>query len=244
MAGPENVAPARLRDGVVTLGVGSYTAAEAARLIGISARTVHRWLAGYVYREAKGEKRAMPPLWEVQLPSSDAHLELGFRDLIELRFVKGFVGAGVGLKAIRNVLDFARDCVGDTHPFSTRRFKTDGRRIFLDSLERIDNQSELLDLKSRQYVFRQVVERTFKDLDVDHDRVSRWRPYQGKPSIVIDPQRSFGQPIAAESGVPTVVISEAVTAEGSQQRVAALFEISLGAVRDAVRFEEALKAAA
>ncbi|MGV8838696.1 MAG: hypothetical protein ACWA6X_00165 [Bauldia sp.] len=244
MDNPDKPAIARLREGTVTLGVGSYTAVEAARLLGIPARKVRRWLAGYVYREPNGDQRAMPPLWEVQLPSTDTHLELGFRDLIELRFVKGFVAAGVGLGAIRKVLDFARDCVGDSHPFSTRRFKTDGRRIFLDSLERIDSQTELLELRSRQYVFRQVVERTFKDLDVDRDRVARWRPYQGKPSIVIDPQRSFGQPIAAEFGVPTVVISEAVDAEGSQQRVAALFEISPEAVRDAVRFEESLKAAA
>lgn len=55
--------------------------------------------------------------------------------------------------------------------------------------------------------------------------------------------RAFGQPIAADYGVPTRVLAEAVKAEGSEKRVSALFEVSSEAVRDAVSFEEALLAA-
>lgn len=172
----------------------------------------------------------------------DNHIELGFRDLIELRFVKAFTDAGLGLLAIRNCLEFARTCVRDDHPFSTRRFQTDGRTIFLESIQRAE-EPRVLDLKRRQYVFKQVIERTFKDLDIEDDAVARWRPLQGKKSIVIDPHRSFGQPIAADYGVPTVALAEAVEAEGSVERVARLYDVSLSVVRDAVRFESTLQAA-
>ena len=67
-------------------------------------------------------------------------------------------------------------------------------------------------------------------------------PHTGM-AIVIDPQRSFGQPIAAEFGVPTVALAEAVKSEGSIDRVARLYEVSSAVVRDAVRFEEYLLAA-
>jgi uncharacterized protein (DUF433 family) len=184
----------------------------------------------------------MPPLWPWQVPVIEGHFEIGFRDLIELRFVKAFIEAGVGLKAIRNCLVYASKLVQEERPFATRRFRTDGRTIFLESLDPAGT-SELLDLKKHQYVLKQIIERTFRDLDIEADVVIRWRPYQGKESIVIDPARAFGQPIVARSGVPTIVLADAVEAEGSVKRVARLYELPEDEVRDAVRFEKHLLAA-
>jgi len=224
-----------------TLGIGFYTVPEAARLIKARPLNIRRWLGGYSYEE-RGEVVKMPPLWQPQLPAHDHHLELGFRDLIELRFIKGFIDAGLGLKTIRQCLEYARECVNDERPFSTRRFQTDGRTIFLESAQR-SGKSELLDLKSHQYVLKKVIERTFKDLDITKEFVARWRPFGGKKTIVIDPQRAFGQPIASERGVPTVALADAVKAEGSVKRVSHLFDVPVGVVRDAVNFEKFLLAA-
>jgi uncharacterized protein (DUF433 family) len=235
MAAPQNRSPD-------AIGVGSYTAPEAARLLKTTPLNVNRWLRGYTYRR-KGAERHMPPLWTTQHADIEEHLELGFRDLIELRFVKAFTDAGVGLLAIRNCLQYARECAKDDRPFSTRRFQTDGRTIFLESIERA-GEPKLLDLKKKQYVFRQVIERTFKDLDIEDDAVARWRPFNGKRSIVIDPGRAFGQPIASQFGVPTVALAEAVEAEGSVEDVARIFELPVSVVRDAVQFENGLKIAA
>jgi uncharacterized protein (DUF433 family) len=249
----------------VPLGIGFYTVPEAARLLRVSALSVRRWLGGYTFIK-KGKKVRMPPLWKPQLPAYEHHLELGFRDLIELRFVKAFIEAGLSLKTIRSCLEYAREVVKDERPFSTRRFQTDGRTIFLDSLHHtaeselhhvdlrielpdlrerqyFDFRNELLDLRERQYVLKQIIERTFKDLDIESDAVTRWRPYGGKQSIVIDPQRAFGQPIAEATGVPTVTLADAVEAEQSVTRVAYLFQMTPSVVRDAIEFQKALLAA-
>jgi len=74
--------------------------------------------------------------------------------------------------------------------------------------------------------------------------VARWRPFRGKKSIVIDPSRAFGQPIASQFGVPTIALAEAVEAEGSVEDVARIFEVPVGVVRDAVTFEASLARAA
>lgn len=224
------------------IGVGSYTAPEAARLLKTTPRNVNRWLGGYTFNRGDQQRR-MPPLWVTQHAAIDGHLELGFRDLIELRFVKAFLEAGVGLLAIRNCLDYARECAKDERPFSTRRFQTDGRTIFLESIDRAD-QVNLLDLKKRQYVFKQVIENTFKDLDIDDEAVTRWRPFRGKQSIVIDPLRAFGQPIVSKYGVPTVVLAEAVETEGSLEDVVRSYEVPANVVRDALEFEAGLARAA
>jgi uncharacterized protein (DUF433 family) len=223
------------------LGVGFYTAPEVARLLRIPVKNINRWLGGYQF--AAGERETtMPPLWEPQLPRGEKHLELGFRDLVELRFVQAFLREGVSLQTVRHCLEMARTLARDDRPFSTRLFKTDGRTIFREGIT-AKGEGELLDLKRRQYVIKQVIDRTFKDLDLEDDIVARWRPFHGKASIVIDPKRSFGQPVLTRYGVPTVALAEAVTAEGSEGRVAYLYEVPASAVREAVAFEHYLRAA-
>ena len=191
---------------VVPLGVGYYTVPEAARLLRTAPRNISRWLDGYSYRGADGNMVKSSPLWRAQLPRLGDALEIGFRDLIELRFVLAFLRQNVPLNVIRRCLENARAIVGEERPFSTHRFRTDGRSIFLESLREAppagsaEDGSAVIDLKTNQLVFKQVVERTFKDLDIEEGLVVRWRPYGGKPSIVIDPARSFGKPLAADFG--------------------------------------------
>jgi uncharacterized protein (DUF433 family) len=228
-------------DNVVLLGVGLYTVPDAARLLKIPSFSIRRWLGGYSYKH-KSETHHSPPLWVPDLPNFENKIELTFRDLIELRFVHGFVKEGLPLRTIRLCLNYARTLVDDPRPFSTRRFQTDGKTIFLDSV-RDSGDIELLDLRKKQYAIKHVIERTFKDLDIEANAVARWRPYKGKNTIVIDPTRAFGKPIANASGVPTVVLADAVEAEGSIDRVARLYEVTPAVVRDALGFEEALRAA-
>lgn len=223
------------------VGVGLYSLADAAQLLKAPPKKIRRWMDGHDYKK-DDRLHSVAPLWVPDIPKIEGQVELSFRDLIELRFVSAFLEKGIGLKAVRNCLDYARLCMNTDRPFSSGRFRTDGRTIFLESLEAA-GEPTLLDLKEKQYVFKQVVEQSFKDLDLEGDIVKRWRPYRGKDSIVVDPLRSFGQPVASASGVPTIVLAEAVKAEGSLTRVAAMYEVDKSVVQDAVRFHGELMAA-
>ncbi len=202
------------------------------------------------YSFSKGDRPSkMAPLWSGEIPTIDGQKELSFRDLIELRFVLAFLAEGLSLQTVRACLKTARELLGDAHPFSLRRLKTDGRSIFAEALRNVSSegpealQRELLDLKQRQYVFGGVIEKSFKDLDFEDDLVARWRPYLGKKSIVIDPARAFGQPIVNDAAIPTATLVDALYAEGSERRVAHLYSVPVSVVRDAVAFEEGLNAA-
>jgi hypothetical protein len=239
-----------LRDAdIVPIGIGYYTVPEAARLLKAEPRNIIRWLDGYSYKKGDGTVARSAPLWRPQLPRIGDSLELGFHDLIELRFVLAFLRHSVGLNIIRRCLDNARKIIGEERPFSTRRFRTYGKSIFLESLleaERLDDlgdSSSVIDLKTGQMVFKQVVEPTFRDLDLADGSVVQWRPYKGKPSIVIDPARSFGKPLAADYGVPTAALATAANAENSAVRAARLFDVPVPVVNDAVAFEQSLMAA-
>jgi hypothetical protein len=79
-----------------------------------------RAIGGYTFKTEEGKAAMIAPLWAPELPAFDGRLELGFRDLIELRFVNAFLQAGLRLNTIRKCLDYARECVNDPRPFSTR----------------------------------------------------------------------------------------------------------------------------
>ncbi len=202
----------------------------------MGAKTLKRWLLGYEY-DHHGRETAQPPLWTAQYPAEDGEVLLGFRDLVEARIVNALRQRRIGLPTIRLCLERARQIIGDDHPLSTRQFKTDGRSIFLEIMNGID-EPELVDLKRRQGVFRRVVEPSLAGLEFGSDVAERWWLLPNKKTIVADPLFAFGQPSLAGHGLTTERLAQAVKAEGgSVSRVARMFELREGLVRDALAFE-------
>ena len=220
------------------LGVGVYSFADAARFIGTGSRELRRWMKGYTATR-QGESHEYEPLWLSQLAGTDID-GIGFRDLIELRFVRLFVSAGVPLVLIRRTVGELRERLGREYPFTSTAFKTDGRRIFMEMLN-ANGDIALVDVVKRQDVMPKVIGPSLREgveLNVDEE-ATHWYPLPKSKAVVFDPERSFGQPILNESGVPTVAISDAIKAEGGDiKRVARLFEISTAAVRKALAFEQ------
>jgi len=217
-------------------GIGAYTPLEAAKLVGTSATNVRRWLFGYSYAH-HGPKTAQPPLWQPQYGVDQEEPILGFRDLIEARMVAKLRGVGIGMPTIRFCLMTASRIAEDPHPFSSAHFRTDGKRLFLERLSR-EGSRDVIDLKTLQHAFPKVIEASFLDLDFDDEKATRWFPLAKSREVVADPERSFGQPIVENGGVPTRRIAEVFVAEGrSVDRVAKLFEIGKAAVKDALTFE-------
>jgi len=166
---------------------------------------------------------------------------LSFRDLIELRFVKTFRDLGVGLTTIRDCYHRAVDEIHDDRPFSTQRFRTDGKTIFLEITEK-DHDGRMIDLKKRQQVFRTIIEPSLRDLEFEASGVARWYPLGSKHrTVLVDPARSFGRPIVRR-GVPTEILAEAVKLEGSVDAVASIYEVPKAEVRSALEFEQRLAA--
>jgi hypothetical protein len=143
---------------------GAYSASEALRLLNfskaatahhVSRSTVARWLRGYDFGpDGDGHSE---PLWRPDYKNEDDLLELSFRDLIELRFVKAFRDIGLALPTIRECYERAAEEVHDDRPFSTQKFRTDGKTIFLEITEGLQ-EAKLVDLRRRQNVFRTIVE--------------------------------------------------------------------------------------
>lgn len=220
------------------IGIGLYTPTEASKLLGIRAGKIVRWLRGH---EVEG--RWYDRLWRPQIDLQDSKIYLGFRDLMEMRTAHAFMEAGVSAIMIRKAIEEARRFVDDERPLSTTKFKTDGRSIFLEIADE-SGDPKLLDLFKRQYAFKRIVESSLKGVEFDGIAPSRWWPISKDRKILVDPQRSFGQPIEAETGIPTATLAAAVRAEGSVEAASRLWQVPAQAIKRAVRFEEESLAAA
>jgi len=224
------------------IGKGIYSIKEAERLTQVPSSKIRRWLTGYKY-DYKGKSKHTDAIIGAGFDNTQDIQTITFADLIEIRFINAFRTYGISWKTIRKAALKAEKILSKTHPFSSQRFKTDGRTILL---ELIDEQQyrDLIDLANNQCVFEKVIAPyLYEGLDFNLvDEPERWWPLGKKRSVVIDPQRSFGAPIVTKGGVPTTLIYKAMLNENSIESVSYWLDIDAAEVVDAVEYEKGLAA--
>jgi uncharacterized protein (DUF433 family) len=221
------------------IGVGVYTPSEAGRLLHTSPSKISRWLRGH---EIGG--KFYEPLWKPEVQLGDHRIFLGFRDLMEARVVKAFIDVGVSAVRIRSAIILAREVLDREYPLATNKFRTDGREIFLEVIDKDEEgqeQERILNLFKNQYEFKGVIDPILKTVEFGEDGNPRlWWPGGRRLNVVVDPARSFGQPIDAASSVPTAVLAAAAKVEGITGTAAA-YDVSEASVRHAIEFESSLE---
>lgn len=225
------------------IGVGLYTFQEAAKLIDASAQELRRWLnGGHNNAQDLDTRVSNEPLWQTELIESEVQ-GISFHDLLEVRFVKAFRKHGVTLQTIRLASRNARELFENPYPFTSKRFRTDGRSIFADALEE-SGETELLDIGKRQYAFAKIIESSlYHGIEFGSDELAlRWYPMQRSKAVVLDPAIAFGKPIVANEGIRTSILYDAFRAEQSKPYVAKIYDVPIAAVEAAIRFEERLAA--
>lgn len=218
-------------------GVGVYSFWEAARYVGATTRQLRGWVRSYSPNTVRDDRR--PALWDSQLVEW-RRKDLGFTDLMELRFVRAMHAAGVSLPVIRRTLELGRDRLQVAYPLSCDSFREHGKQIFLEALAREDISHLRFDEDSRRNVLRNLVGPGFREgFELDAlGQVKRWYPLPKNRAIVLDPDRRAGEPILTEAGVPTVAIAAAYKADKEDVPfVAWQYRISEDEVRTAVHFE-------
>jgi uncharacterized protein (DUF433 family) len=231
-------------------GTGIYTLPQAERLTHVSAKKIRRWLYGYSYPTKSSDghsRRFSAPLWTPQHGRDEYEADvIGFHDLLEIRFVSAFAQHGVPLSVIRKCVETAKNVYRIDYPLSSCEFKTDGRTIFAQALKESSKEDALLDLKSRQFAFRDIISPSlYAGIEYDGHLARKWFPLGKRHDVVLDPARQFGAPILNETGTPTDVLYASYLAEGATpeaiKQTAQAYEVHAKLVNDAIVFEESLK---
>ncbi len=232
------------------VGLGLFPLPVAARLAQIDTRNARRWAEGYDY-PYKGETRHSTGVMPLELPLIQGERDLTFAEMLTLRLVAAFRTAGLSMRTIRRVSAVAAQHYNTPLPFVSRRFRIDGRKVFVEiSKDPVSNdepvmpkgERRLIDVLSGQENFAEVVEPSlFQNVDWHADLATRWWPIKHSGFVLLDPTVMFGAPHIAGSRVPTDALASAVRAEGnSDQAIAAVadwFGVERAAVRSAAYFE-------
>lgn len=220
--------------------VPTYTAAEAARLVGLGPARVSHWLRGSTRKSAGGGgTRRRRPLIR-RGPSGDEPY-VSFLDLIELRFIKAFLDIGIGIRKLCRALEEAVEIAGRDHPFAHQVFFTDGREIYLSA--QAGNRRGLLQLCANgQWVIPEVILRFATEIEFSESTglPERWHPLGPELRVAIDPRVAFGAPTVTGHGVKTSNVYDFYLAEECDvRRVAEWFDLAPSEVEAAVEFEQA-----
>jgi uncharacterized protein (DUF433 family) len=156
---------------------------------------------------------------------------------MEVRVASAFINRGMSPQKVRRAIEIARAIIGEERPLSTAKFRTDGRTVFIQ-LTKEDGSDRMVDLFRDQHVFREIVEPSLKNIDFVDGIPSRWWPNGKLARIVVDPRRSFGQPIESESSVPAAVLAAAAKAEGSAEAAARVWSVTVASMRRAIGFQK------
>src|SRR5947209_16462590 len=110
------------------VGVGLYSIPEAARLIGVPAATLPRWVAGSLFA-SREKSQLSQPLFRREHSEVMPRLILTFADLIELYVMSLFRQHGVSLLTIQAIAKCAARELNSDHPLAAQRFHTEGQRL-------------------------------------------------------------------------------------------------------------------
>ena len=214
-----------------------YEIAETARLTGLSAGRVRRWLRGYEYVGGRGYQAPV-----VRRHHEGHSRDASFLDLIELLYVKRFLKCGFSLQFLRKALDEAQHLIDADHPFARSHFYSDGREIYLELEGRSPREGRRLLqlLASGQWVIAPVILEYAKQIQFDAEGVALcWWPLGKEQPVVLDPTISFGAPVVVSRHVKTSNVYSLYVAERRREKkVADWMQLPIEDVKAAIRFEQ------
>jgi uncharacterized protein (DUF433 family) len=159
-------------------------------------------------------------------------------EMVEARLLAEFRGRKVPVQRLRPAIIRLREEFGP-YPLAHARpwLDVEGRelvRVVQDEVG-LAQPLQLVVVRNDQLTLTDRAERFRAAVDYVGDEAVRLRPVDRTPSVVMDPERAFGQP--AVRSVRTEVLAEDYRAGSSREELADLYDLSAQQVDEALRFE-------
>jgi uncharacterized protein (DUF433 family) len=150
--------------------------------------------------------------------------------------------AGVSLQRVRPALEVLAHEIGIAHALASRALYTDGAELLFDyaqhaSSDDAEAANELTVVRSGQRVFRDVIAEYLQRIDYAPDGYARLirLPAYERAEVVVDPTRSFGQPIFAHGAARLSDVLERFWAGDDIETLVAEFGVPAAEIEDALR---------
>jgi uncharacterized protein (DUF433 family) len=166
------------------------------------------------------------------VPHTRWRADYSFSDLISLLVARELMLKGVLLHKVKDAEAWMRNDLSIDRPFVREDIETDGVEVFYLK-GKIAGQVEAASLRGQQALVEPIKDR-LKSVSYSGGRATRWTPARG---VVVDPRVQFGAPTVEGTGIPTEAVAGVASTLGTTE-AARRFELSPGAVRQAINFEQ------
>jgi uncharacterized protein (DUF433 family) len=210
---------------------GLYSIPEAARYAKMHQNSLRNWFAA-------GKDRL--PLRESEIDSA-GFKAITFLDLIEAVAIRSFrKDYNISFQKIREALKTAHDQYGIEHPFAHKEHKTVvvGTDLHIFLPEDANNPVQITGKMIGQKSMKPCIEAYMKDLEFDLGGLAKlYTAFRFKTQeVVLNPKFHFGEPIVRENGYTAQTLYRAAVAEGTLEKAAEIYEVSVESVDAAYRY--------
>jgi uncharacterized protein (DUF433 family) len=215
------------KESISDLGSGIYTLPDVATILRLPQEKVRRWMNGYwnakfgqstqtAFSEGTGRERIT-----------------NFLTLIEFFTFYQLRDAGVSTQRIIKAHQVLEMLLHMPYPFASSSILTDGRQVLFTGEAGAIIQAD----ESLQITIAQVTSPFCKKIDFDNQTLAgRFFPVSRESSVVIDPERKFGQPIIDGTSILTQTIYNLHRGGEPVALICKLYDLAPGQVEDVIAF--------
>jgi len=205
-------------------------------ILSLTSGTARRWIDGY-----QRGGRAYDPVVRVASTGGES---VTWGEFVETRLLSGYRDAGVPLIRMRPAVERLRDELNTPYPLASARtwLAPDGRELVRRIQDEVGLEKRLsIVVRTGQGMFdwSREADDCLRSADWSTQgadaEVRTLRPVADISEVLIDPLRSFGEPVVR--GVRTDIIAELVRAGDTPDMIAELYELPRSTVDAAVRYE-------
>lgn len=209
----------------------AYTAAQAARLSGVTPGTIRNWMLGY-----QNDEYEMAPVLGPKSRSADEAFSVSFLELAELIIVAKYRKLRMELAEIRGAHGVLSDEWKVAYPFATLQMVTLGGRILARYQADHPSAGDLVVLTNpAQGVLPGIVQDELERFDFDkapEDPFAfRWHPFGRDIPIVVDPRFAGGKMTILGRGITIEALKRRKAAGESDESIAEGYDLKVPLVR-------------
>ena len=213
------------------IGKGIYTLRDVATILKMPYNKVHKWIRKY-WDGKLGKKFQQQYSWE-----RDGSVAVNFHTVVELYVMIEFAEQGVKTKEVLIAHKDLSEIFQTPFPFAQKKvlneLRTDGKRIYWENEE-----GKPITMNGTKQLNLDFIQMFFKKMEFDGEVVSKLWPMGKESSIVIDPQRKFGNPIIEGRNIYPETIFGHYKAGDPLNYIAFIYEITEKEAQDAIHYCE------
>lgn len=218
-----------------------YTAAQAARYVGMPSSTFHAWAAGYT-TTASNQKN--PVITTVR--SEDGKETIPFIGLVEATVIQAFRKTALPMQRIRVALEVLANSGELDHALASNKLYSDGANLLYDHAAEDDPTKLLISVVNGQRVFHEVILSYLQRIEFGETWAQALvLPVTPEPLLRVEPSKGMGEPLFIRGGAPLSIVRNRLLAGEPPMSVARDYDMDIDDVKEAARVfaHQALKAA-